>query len=299
MYKISIMSVCFITVFASIVSSVAWGGVTYKEYEAAVSDNNKVSIKGISRGDGIDLDGRLYKPKGDGPFPALVALHGAGGIFPYQLWWAKKISKMGFVVLFVDHYCTRDFLCEHATDDSDERRGEIMRDWQQVDIKQRAMDAAAAYKALISKPYVHKDKIGLIGWSWGGSSALFVQKIASRLSLPHGGFKGTIAFYPNLTWYINKPQWKRTGQFVQPIIILYGNDDELENEEAYQELLAEDHPGPIKVIGFKGATRKFDELGGYRSKYHPSVGYFGKAFHKPSFEGALLEVTNFLNKYFR
>jgi hypothetical protein len=35
---------------------------------------------------------------------------------------------MGFVVLFVDHYCTRDLLCEHATDDSDERRGVIMRD---------------------------------------------------------------------------------------------------------------------------------------------------------------------------
>ena len=95
------------------------------------------------------------------------------------------------------------------------------------------------------------------------------------------------------------PQWKRTGQFLQPIIILYGKDDKLENEESYQKLLAEDHPGPIKVIGFNGATRKFDELGEYRSKYHPSVGYFGKAFHRLSFEGALLEVTNFLNKFFR
>ena len=39
----------------------------------------------MSQGDGKELDAVLYKPKGDGPYPALLTLYGAGEIFPYQL----------------------------------------------------------------------------------------------------------------------------------------------------------------------------------------------------------------------
>jgi len=92
-------------------------------------------MKGFSHGDGVDLTGRIYTPEGSGPYPALIALHGAGGIFPYQLWWANWISKKGFVVLFIDSYCTRGYLCEHFTGDKDSNRGKIMRKWDKVSIK--------------------------------------------------------------------------------------------------------------------------------------------------------------------
>ena len=153
-------------------------GVTYGDYKAAVADNHKVNLPGVSQGDGKDLEGRLYKPEGNGPFPALIALHGAGGIFPYQLWWAREISKKGFVVLFIDSYCTRGHLCAHDTDDNDPRRKKIMQVWQKVSPRQRVMDAVAGYRFLSQKSNVKNDKIGLIGWSWGGSSALFALKVA-------------------------------------------------------------------------------------------------------------------------
>ena len=77
--------------------------VSLEDYENSIDGSQMVKIQGISQGDGEELDAVLYKPDGDGPYPALVALHGAGGIFPYQLWWAQQISKKGYVVLFVDH----------------------------------------------------------------------------------------------------------------------------------------------------------------------------------------------------
>ena len=95
--------------------------------ETVLEGSQKIEIEGISPGDGKALEAYLYKPKGKGPFPALIALHGAGGIFPYQLWWAKEISKNGYVVLFIDHYCTRDLLCGVKSDEEDPARGEIMR----------------------------------------------------------------------------------------------------------------------------------------------------------------------------
>lgn len=273
--------------------------VTFEDYNKSLQGSEKIRLNGISRGDGKDLEGYLYKPAGDGPYPALVALHGAGGIFPYQLWWAKEISKKGYVVLFVDHYCTRGLLCEVESGDSDMNRGSVMRNWQAVSPRQRVMDAVAAYRWLTSKRYIKKESIGLIGWSWGGSSALFAQKLARRLPLPNGGFKAAIAFYPNLKHVIDKPQWTRTGPIQRSTLILYGKADALESQEAYERLLSERHPGQITVVGFEGAYRKFDELGDFREKFHPSIGHFPKAFQKEAFEASLMEIDKFLSENLR
>ena len=271
--------------------------VSFKDYDEAVSAGKKIRIEGVSQGDGENLDALLYVPSGPGPHPAFVALHGAGGIFPYQLWWARELSKKGFVVLFIDHYCTRGYLCEHATDDSDSSRGDIMRSWQTVSPQQRVIDATAGYNWLSNQNYIKKKKIGLIGWSWGASAALFAHKVSGRLSLPNGGFKATIAFYPNLKYVIDKPEWEHTGPIKQPILILYGKDDSLESDEAYDVLKSSGFPAPIKILGFEGAVRKFDELGDFRLKTHPSVGDFAKGFQKKAFERSVLEVNNFLAEY--
>jgi len=271
--------------------------ISFKDYDEAVSAGKKIRIEGASLGDRKNLDAILYVPSAPGPHPAIVALHGAGGIFPYQLWWARELSKNGFVVLFIDHYCTRGYLCEHATDDSDRNRGNIMRNWQKVSPKQRAIDATAGYNWLSNQNYIKKNKIGLIGWSWGGSAALFVHKVSGRLSLPNEGFKATIAFYPNMKYAIDKPEWQRTGPIKQPILILYGKDDILESDEAYDVLKSSGFPAPIKILGFEGAYRKFDELGGFRLKYHPAIGKFPKAFQKKAFERSVLEVDNFIAEY--
>lgn len=297
--KISVPNVIFILIFAILINTNNALSITFGDYEKVLKGSQKIEIEGISPGDGKELEAYLYKPKGKGPFPALIALHGAGGIFPYQLWWAKEISKKGYVVLFIDHYCTRDLLCEVKSDDEDQARGEIMRNWQEVSPRQRVLDAVAGYSWLSEEVYIDKSKIGLIGWSWGGAAAMFAQKIARRLSLPNGGFKATIAFYPNLKFVLDKPQWTKTGPIEQPTLILYGKYDILESEQAYETLLSAGYSGEIRVVGFDKAYRKFDELGPYREKNHPSVGDFGKAFQQKAFDLSRKEIDKFLSQRFR
>jgi len=273
--------------------------ITWDDYVKSVQHGKEVQIEGISPGDSKNLTGRIYFPsEGTGPYPALVALHGAGGIFPYQLWWADWISQQGFIVLSIDSYCTRGHLCEHSSGDEDKNRGKIMRNWKKVSLKQRMFDAVAGYQYLSNNPLVKKDSIGLIGWSWGGTAALFTQKFSKRLSLPENGFKGTIAFYPNFKHVQNHRQWKGPGKIAQPTLILYGKSDSLESDGSYKKLKAAKHPGPLTVIGYKGAVRKFDELGPHRMKNHPSVGSFAKAFHKESFEKSMQDVGKFLTNNF-
>jgi dienelactone hydrolase len=64
--------------------------------------------------DSLTLHGILYRPAGDGPFPAVVALHDCGGLTrrpatQSQLYnqWADLLVARGFVVLFPDSYGSR------------------------------------------------------------------------------------------------------------------------------------------------------------------------------------------------
>ena len=61
------------------------------------------------------LQAFLYRPDGDGPFPAVVALHGCeglkkghGGQIRASLdEWGRRLSAAGFVVLFPDSFSSR------------------------------------------------------------------------------------------------------------------------------------------------------------------------------------------------
>jgi poly(3-hydroxybutyrate) depolymerase len=57
---------------------------------------------------GAPLRGLLFRPKGEGPFPAVVLLHGCRGIQPYQRDWAGKLAEWGYVALLVDSFGPRN-----------------------------------------------------------------------------------------------------------------------------------------------------------------------------------------------
>src|SRR4029077_18061917 len=68
----------------------------------------------IPSGSGV-LHAQLYKPDGDGPFPAVIALHGCGGlaghsepVAPRYRDWAEQLLKEGKAVLLPDSYGSRD-----------------------------------------------------------------------------------------------------------------------------------------------------------------------------------------------
>ena len=114
-YSISILILLFSLLVEQKVSVAS--EVTKKSYLDALKSAELVDIPASPQGDKKPLNGLLFVPEGPGPFPAMVALHGAGGIFPYQAWWARQIANTGVVVLFVDSYCTRGYLCVHDTGD--------------------------------------------------------------------------------------------------------------------------------------------------------------------------------------
>ena len=56
--------------------------------------------------DGVALAGDLYQPKGAGPFPALVAVHGGGwqqGVRAAFEYWGKYLAERGYVLFSVSY----------------------------------------------------------------------------------------------------------------------------------------------------------------------------------------------------
>jgi len=136
--------------------------------------------------DKAKISGRLYRPKGDGPFPAIIMLHGRGGVFPYQEKWAHLLSKHGYVTLMVDGYCTRALRCLRLGKTKKTRAWKKMRE-----TEFRIGDAQAGYAYLSGLEYVDKENIGGFGFSRGGSAL-----IDSVVRPPKSPLKALVALYP-------------------------------------------------------------------------------------------------------
>lgn len=141
----------------------------------------------------IMLDGFIWRPAGEGPHPALIALHGCGGPFANNgnpafsniagkfKYWGKQLADAGFLVMMVDSYTPRGFGDEPTDPEV------CLTPWQQrppeIDaIITRPFDATAGLNYLRGLSEVRPGRIGLIGWSNGGSAAL--ATIASSSEAP-------------------------------------------------------------------------------------------------------------------
>lgn len=108
------------------------------------------------------VHGVLYKPRGKGPFPALIVIHEWWGLVPWVKEQADKLSQQGYVTLAVDLYRGK------ATD-SAEVAHELMRGLPE---DRGNRDLLAAVQYLKSRKDVKADRIGSIGWCMGGGYSL-------------------------------------------------------------------------------------------------------------------------------
>jgi len=126
------------------------------------------------------LRGKLTKPSGDGPFPAIVLLHGASGPTKHYSDWIYRLQRWGFVTLMVDSFGQRGV-------SNIVGRGHI------VQTHRRAKDAHGAKLYLAGLPFVDRNRIAVMGWSHGGESTLEAVVINEPSS---SSFQAAIAFYP-------------------------------------------------------------------------------------------------------
>ena len=204
---------------------------------------------------GVLLSGRLTKPKGNGPFPAVVLLHGCNGLSPWYATWASRLKKWGYVTLRVDSFKPRGItsVCDSQ--------------WKIQPHIERPYDAYGALEYLRGLAYVDPDHIAIIGWSHGGSATLVtVDKIYVRtLGLGDKQYRAAIAFYPGCYRFAGLG-----GEFYAPVLILIG-----EKDDWGAELTEDEQKGGCKVFRqfyYDLYSRRYSQ-GGLRlfSRHRPSL----------------------------
>ena len=178
------------------------------------------------------LTGRLLRPAGAGPHPAVVMLHGCGGLYarngrvsPRHVWWATHLQRQGYEVLMVDSFGPRDVdeVCTTALKDRTVRA-----------TVERKRDAWGALAFLRKRPEVDHGRIGLIGWSQGAGTVLAAYGAGEDgpAGSEQGGFRAAVAFYPGCRTPLSNEDWQPDG----PLLLLVGDKDDWTPPDACVEL---------------------------------------------------------------
>lgn len=157
------------------------------------------SLERSPEGNAVMLDALLLLPQGKAPVgghPAIIALHGCGGMYSKRKGRENALAERlalradplladGYAVLFVDSFRSRGIeqVCTI-------RHGE-----RTVKIAQRRQDALAALSYLAMRRDIARERIALLGWSHGGSTALQAVGARNRVRA-EPFFRGAVAFYP-------------------------------------------------------------------------------------------------------
>lgn len=205
-----------------------------------------------SAGDEQRLDGVLFRPAGRGPFPAVVALHGCGGLWRQDgdlsarhADWAQILTAAGYAVLLPDSYGSRGLGSQCGVRDISVRAS-----------RERVGDAASARRWLQGQPGIKPDAISLLGWSGGGATVLAAIRKDRRPADGKPDFARAIAFYPGCRTQLESRDFAAR----LPALILIGEADDWTPPTPCDLLAkaARTRGEPVELVLYPGAVHDFD-----------------------------------------
>lgn len=121
-------------------------------------------------GTDVSLAGRLFLPEGDGPFPAVVLVHGSGQGRRDGAWYAEiagRLAERGIATLAHDKRGVGDSTGEYV---------------EAPDLTVHAGDLVSWVDALHARDDIEGDAIGLMGWSQGGWTAPLAASMTDHVA---------------------------------------------------------------------------------------------------------------------
>lgn len=192
----------------------------------------------------------LYRPDGEGPFPAIVGLHACGGLnnrtgvmaTRYNDW-GRRLANAGFAVIYPDSYGSRGLANQCGIG-----RRSVRSD------RERVADANAARLWLQTQPWVASDRVSLLGWSSGGVSTLWAVR-ARTLVKDGKDFRSAVALYPDCR-RLGVAAWSARV----PTLILIGRADDQTSAAACEQMVtgARGRSARVAIQVYSGAYHDFD-----------------------------------------
>lgn len=143
---------------------------------------------------GVVLRAHWLPAEGTGRLPAVLALHGCGGLYAkggslaeryHEM--AERLHAAGYAVLMLDSWGSRGLrqICRTRYRE------------RSVDVAQRVQDARAALAWLAAQPQVDAQRIGVLGWSNGATTTLnLLEQRRAHPQADEPPIAGAAVFYP-------------------------------------------------------------------------------------------------------
>jgi len=159
----------------------------------------------------VTVAGELKIAQGIGRLPAVVLMHGSGGISPTMEAWTRHLNSMGISTFVIDGFSGRGLTS-------------VNQDQAKLGRLNFILDIYGALEILARHPRVDPERIVLMGFSRGGQDALYagLKRFHETWNRSGAQFAGYIAFYPDCaTTYAGE-----TDVVDRPIRIFHGTPDD-------------------------------------------------------------------------
>ena len=212
-----------------------------------------VRFDSLDRRDGapVALTAQWFAAPGTEPAAAIVLLHGCSGMFdrqgrldPRMREYSAMLNAAGVHALVVDSLTPRGEreLCTQRTGT------------RAVTMTNRRRDALAALQWLAAQPRVDAKRLGLLGWSNGGSTVLAATnqhhpEVAKAVVTP----AVAVAFYPGC-----EADLKRGFEARMPLLLLLGEADDWTPAQPCRDLAAKADGIKPELEAYAGAYHGFD-----------------------------------------
>jgi len=243
------------------------------------------------------LVGYVFAPsaKSGARMPAVVMMHGRAGAYStrangryeaatlsqrHQMW-GRFWAAQGTLAILVDGFGPRGYPQGFPRFSYKDRPAAL------DEVTVRPLDAYGALAYLRTRGDVAPDRIGLQGWSNGGSAALATMAgDALGLNANAGGFRAALVFYPGCGLH---DRFNDGFKPYAPVRVFQGSADEEVSPRRCQRLVDRSRAqgGDIALTLYPGATHDFDDPGRARQ---------GDAANVAAKADAMEKAREFLNE---
>ncbi|MDB5366231.1 MAG: hypothetical protein JWM77_2158 [Rhodospirillales bacterium] len=182
------------------------------------------------------------------PAAAVVICHGSDGVDGRGEYYAAALNRAGIATLELDMWASRST-----------RRGALGRP---ATVPETLPDAFAALSFLAEQPEIDPQRIGLMGFSWGGVVTMLAstRRYADALQPLDLRFRCFAAFYPAVWTYNNVPGHEFEA-LTGPVLLQLGGADAYDDPETVDRFLRSLAPETarlVRTIVHPEATHAFD-----------------------------------------
>ena len=190
-------------------------------------------LRGDKAGPDVLLGGELRLPVGaSGRVPAVILIHGSGGIGSGPDMWAHILNEAGIAAFILDSFSGRNIVS-------------TVEDQDQLNSLSMTVDAYRALDVLAAHPRIRPDRIAVWGFSKGAVPAVYSAVDRFRASFgSQNRFAAHVGFYTPCNIAYNKDE----AMGGAPIRLYHGSSDDYVNPAACRTLVSRLKPSGVDIV---------------------------------------------------